>query len=156
MTTIKAAAASEVVVSVLHAPASENGVASSAGFSAAAEKKASAYYASQYLQESIAPVRQAQMQTRFSGAMVLLACAYVGLLLGLTQYTTFETQPQAQIDHYYQYLMHVNIMVSEGGCLAGHAGGRACRVRGIDGSRAITHPSGWMPDPTGHGISSWN
>ena len=122
MTAIKAAAASaEVVLSVLQAPASENGVASSAGFSAAAEKKASAYYASQYLQETIAPVRQAQMQTRFSGAMVLLACAYVGLLLGLTQYTTFETQPQAQIDHYYQYLMHVNIM-REGGCLAEHVG----------------------------------
>ena len=58
-----------------------------------------------------APIRKAQMQTRFSGLMVLLACLYVGLLLGLTKYTSFEEQPDLQVQQYYQYLMHVNIMV---------------------------------------------
>ena len=61
--------------------------------------------------DAYAPIRKAQMQTRFSGLMVLLACLYVGLLLGLTKYTSFEEQPDLQVQQYYQYLMHVNIMV---------------------------------------------
>ena len=100
----------EIVISARHASGAENAVAAE---KKAAESKSaySAHYASLLLQESIVPIRTAQVQTRFSAAMVLLACAYVGLLLGLSQYTAFEAQPQAQIDQYYQYLMHVNIMV---------------------------------------------
>ena len=47
----------------------------------------------------------------FSGSLMLLACLYIGLLLGLTEYTAFPEDPEGQINKYYQYLVHVNIMV---------------------------------------------
>ena len=66
---------------------------------------------SMFKPDAYAPIRRVQMQARFSGLLVLLACLYVGLLLGLTKYTAFEEQPDLQVQQYYQYLMHVNIMV---------------------------------------------
>ena len=131
----------KVMISALHA----NGAASSP--STAAAKKAevdSAYYASLLLQEAMAPIRKAQVQKRFGGAMVLLSCAFVGLLLGLSQYTTFEEQPQAQIDQYYQYLMHVNIMVGEGG------------GPGLPGLMGARWPSVCLPLAADHGMNAIN
>lgn len=79
---------------------------------------------------------------RFGGMAALLGCIYLALLLGLSEYTTYEEDPvshflgtrditfvlsspsfsgssllhfdqhqEGQISQYYQYLLHVNIMV---------------------------------------------
>ncbi len=55
--------------------------------------------------------RSTQLSTNFSAALTLLGCVYVGLLLGLSQYTSLADDPEGQVNQYYQYLIHVNIMV---------------------------------------------
>ena len=48
-----------------------------------------------------APVRERQLG-RFSHSLVLLAALYIGILLGLSEYTSYDTDPQGQINQYYQ------------------------------------------------------
>ena len=47
------------------------------------------------------------MLTRLSRQVIL----YCGLLLGLSKYTDVPSDPTQQVTQYYQYLIHVNIMV---------------------------------------------
>ena len=57
-------------------------------------------------------MRSAQM-SRFGSLVILLGCIFMGLLLGLTEYTSYADDPDRQVNQYYQYLVHVNIMVRE-------------------------------------------
>lgn len=55
--------------------------------------------------------RKFQMLWGLSGSTSLLIVLYCGLLLGLCNYTETTSDPTQQVTQYYQYLIHVNIMV---------------------------------------------
>ncbi len=49
-------------------------------------------------------VRAAQMTRSFSPSLVAMACVFLGLLFGLSKFTTYGEHPERQIEQYYQWV----------------------------------------------------
>jgi cation transport ATPase len=58
--------------------------------------------------------RKSQLKRAFGWSLALASASFTALLFGLTQYASFSSNLAGQVEQYYQFFVHVNIMVFVG------------------------------------------